>query len=163
MAKERKTINVSLQSKKYLEPINKILNEWEAEELNLSTQICENLLLVQRLKNSITFGNVLAVYELIERMMKVYDIKDKSQLEQIFSEIISIDHAKLGQMVTKLNPEISVKPQAEAAMTQTENPTVQIQTTKVEEKPIATPVEVVKPMDAENSDPEIPIDFLFNS
>lgn len=163
MAKERKTINVSLQSKKYLEPINKILNEWEAEELNLSTQICENLLLVQRLKNSITFGNVLAVYELIERMMKVYDVKDKSQLEQIFSEIISIDHAKLGQMVTKLNPEISVNPQAEAAMTQTENPTVQIQTTKVEEKPIVTPVEVVKPMDAENSDPEIPIDFLFNS
>lgn len=163
MAKERKTINVSLQSKKYLEPINKILNEWEAEELNLSTQICENLLLVQRLKNSITFGNVLAVYELIERMMKVYDIKDKSQLEQIFSEIISIDHAKLGQMVTKLNPEISVNPQAEAAMTQTENPTVQIQTTKVEEKPIVTPVEVVKPMDAENGDPEIPIDFLFNS
>lgn len=159
MAKERRTINVSLQSKKYLEPVNQILNEWEDESLNLSTQICENLLLVKRLKSSITFGSVLAVYELIERVMKVYDIKDKSQLEKMFAEVISIDHAKLGEMVTKLTPELSVtKP--EIAKPIIEEPVKIVSEQKQEVKP-------ENKQDNDNGDNEdddttIPMDFLLN-
>lgn len=163
MAKERKTINVSLQSKKYLEPINKILNEWEADSLNLSTQICENLLLVQQLKNSVTFGNILAVYELIERVMKVYDIQDNTQLEQIFSEIISIDHAKLGQMVTKLTPTVSTSVNDKIV----EQPTqiVEIKPTQKEVQNVQKEVEVPQSPSSttDADDTEIPLDFLFNS
>ena len=159
MAKERRTINVSLQSKKYLEPVNQILNEWEDESLNLSTQICENLLLVKRLKSSITFGSVLAVYELIERVMKVYDIKDKSQLEKMFAEVISIDHAKLGEMVTKLTPELSVtKP--EIAKPIIEEPVKIVSEQITEARPEVKPEN--KQDNGDENDTTIPMDFLLN-
>ena len=105
MAKERKTINVSLQSKKYLDSVNKILNEWEDESLNLSTQICETLLLMDRLKKSATFANVIAMYELIEKMMKVYHVEDEAQLNKIFSEVVNVDSSKLTHLLSQLNQE----------------------------------------------------------
>ena len=46
----RKAINVSLQSKKYSESINEIIKDWEEQELNISAETCEALLLVHRLK-----------------------------------------------------------------------------------------------------------------
>lgn len=160
MGKERKTLNVSFQSRKYLHDINEILNEWDEEGLNLSTQICDNILLVHQIKQSMTFGSVLAVYELIERMMKVYHIEDSSQLERIFSEVVQVDNRRLSQLLSEINK----KPSSSEDYSYQE---------PVESRPIIR--EIVKnpePIQEENktvveeteSDPyDIPEDFLFNS
>ena len=42
--KNRRAINISLQSKKYAEPINEMIQSWEDENLNISTQVCDALL-----------------------------------------------------------------------------------------------------------------------
>ena len=47
--KNRRAINISLQSKKYAEPINEMIQSWEDENLNISTQVCDALLFVERL------------------------------------------------------------------------------------------------------------------
>ena len=129
MAKERKTINVSLQSKKYLDSVNKILNEWEDDSLNLSTQICETLLLMDRLKKSATFANVIAMYELIEKMMKVYHVEDEAQLNKIFSEVVSVDSSKLTHLLSQLNQEN--KTQQNVVISET-NPVIQEVENRVE-------------------------------
>lgn len=166
MAKERKTINVSLQSKKYLEPVNKILNEWEADSLNLSTQICDTLLMMQKLKSSGTFGSVLAVYELIERLIRVYDIQDPAQLEKIFSEVVTINHSKLGKLVTNLNPEQplpkpkSIKHVEEVTVTSQPEQISSVKAETVIPQPSHIETEI---SETHNSEDEIPLDFLLNS
>lgn len=172
MAKERRTINVSLQSKKYLEPVNKILNDWEEDSLNLSTQICDNILLVNQLKKSVTFGNVLAVYELIERMIKVYHIDDESQLEKIFSSVVTVDNGRLTYLLSQFNNSTS---KAEPVQTEI---AVEKKTEVVESKPTEVVETFVAP-NTENKTQEvdneisvtkedddddfgIPLDFLLN-
>jgi iron-sulfur cluster repair protein YtfE (RIC family) len=169
MAKERRTINVSLQSKKYLEPINQILNEWEDESLNLSTQICETLLQMKKLKSSGTFSSVLAVYELIERVMKVYDIQDHAQLERLFAEAVTINHSKLGKMITNLNPELP-QPENKIQKPKVEK-TEQVATPKIKPAAPAAIENEIKPViqevdaltESQEDDNEIPLDFLMNS
>ena len=178
MAKERKTINVSLQSKKYLDPVNKILNEWEEDSLNLSTQICETLLLVDKLKKSATFANVMAMYELIERMMKVYHIEDESQLNAIFAEVVQIDNAKLTQLLSQLNnktetqqkpilrnipPQSNVQPIVEETIVVEKvvtEPKIQPEEKK-EEPSVVQPTQTNDEL-AVTGDIEVPIDFLLN-
>ncbi len=144
MAKERKTINVSLQSKKYLDSVNKILNDWEEDSLNLSTQICETLLLMDRLKKSATFANVIAMYELIEKMMKVYHIEDEAQLNKIFSEVVSVDSSKLTQLLSQLNQE--TKPQPSTVIVEETKPIVQTVESRADETPIITETIENKPV-----------------
>ena len=43
--KVRKAINVSLQSKKYTDTINEIVQEWESQNLNISSETCDATLL----------------------------------------------------------------------------------------------------------------------
>ena len=177
MAKERKTINVSLQSKKYLDSVNKILNEWEDDSLNLSTQICETLLLMDRLKKSATFANVIAMYELIERMMKVYHIEDETLLNKIFSEVVQVDNLKLTQLLSQLNQE--QKPQQSNTIREEHQ---QINTQHIEkqevivekvdekteiktdtkEKPQVPPNIQTNDELAVTGDVEVPLDFLLN-
>ena len=44
--KVRKAINVSLQSKKYTDTINEIVQEWESQNLNISSETCDDQLAV---------------------------------------------------------------------------------------------------------------------
>lgn len=160
MGKERRTLNVSFQSRKYLHDINNILNEWDEEGLNLSTQICDNILLVHQLKQSMTFGSVLAVYELIERMMKVYHVEDSSQLERIFSEVVQVDNRKLTELLSDFNNKPSKNYQEPVVerpvMKQVEEPTYVHVQQPVIEKSSTT-------IDEEHDEFDIPNDFLFNS
>lgn len=180
MAKERKTINVSLQSKKYLDSVNKILNEWEDDSLNLSTQICETLLLMDRLKKSATFANVIAMYELIEKMMKVYHIEDEAQLNAIFAEVVSVDSSKLTHLLSQLNQE--TKTQTNTVVIEKTKPFIQVDENNMKEEAItAEDVEVnpntkqTKENDIVNTpnsqannelamtgEIEVPMDFLLN-
>lgn len=181
MAKERKTINVSLQSKKYLDSVNKILNEWEDDSLNLSTQICETLLLMDRLKKSATFANVIAMYELIEKMMKVYHIEDEAQLNKIFSEVVSVDSSKLTHLLSQLNQEQNIS--SKKGVVEETKPFVQTTENRVKEESTTTEEvdikhdteqlkekeEVVNTQNSQANEElaatgefEVPMDFLLN-
>ena len=171
MAKERRTINVSLQSKKYLEPVNQILNEWEEDSLNLSTQICETLLQMQKLKASGTFSSVLAVYELIERVTKVYNIQDHAQIERLFAEAVTINHSKLGKLITNLNPELTqetiAKPATPKQTVKKEKPKVITEEIVEESIPVVEEVQSVEVeetvvTESQDGEMEIPLDFLLN-
>lgn len=105
--KPKKTINVSIQSKKYSAPINKILDKWEKNGLNASSEISENILLVDKLNKSITFNNMFYIYELIEKMVGLYEDLDSpsafAKIENILSQVVSIDNSKLGSVLAQIN------------------------------------------------------------
>lgn len=107
--KPKKTINVSIQSKKYSAPINKILDKWEKSGLNASNEVSENILLVDKLNKSITFSNIFNVYELIEKMVGLYEDLDSPsaflKIESILSEVITIDNSKISSVLSLLNEE----------------------------------------------------------
>lgn len=107
--KPKKTINVSIQSKKYSGPINRILDKWEKNGLNASNEVSENILLVDKLNKSITFSNMFNIYELIEKMVGLYEDLDSQsafmKIENILSQVITIDNSKLGSVLALLNEE----------------------------------------------------------
>ena len=121
---------------------------------------------MQKLKSSGTFGSVLAVYELIERLIRVYDIQDPAQLEKIFSEVVTINHSKLGKLVTNLNPEQPLsKPKAirhveEVSVTSQPEQISSVKAEAVIPQPIHIETEI---SETHNSEDEIPLDFLLNS
>lgn len=110
--KPKKTINVSIQSKKYSVAINKILDKWEENGLNASNEVSENILLVDKLNKSITFCNMLNIYELIEKMVGLYENLDSPtafmKIESILSEVVTIDNSKLSNVLSQLNQEYMV-------------------------------------------------------
>lgn len=69
VSKTRKNINISLQSEKYGEIINAILNEWDKEGLNISTTACDNLILANKISKSPTLLNVINLYQLSEKIL----------------------------------------------------------------------------------------------
>lgn len=98
MEKNRKTINVSLQSKKYSGPINDLINRWEEDGNNLSVQICENLLKLDQLEHSGTMLKVLNLYELTKRTANIYNIKDETKIEEILSKAIIINPSAITEI-----------------------------------------------------------------
>lgn len=110
--KTRKTINVSLQSKKYSDPINRIINEWEDDGSNISVEVCENILLFEKFDKSIVLSNIKNVYELIEKIVALYypldSDKASMKIEELLSEVISVDNGKLTSALANLNEQVSV-------------------------------------------------------
>lgn len=161
MERVRKTINVSLQSKKLGGPINDLINRWEAEGSNLSVQICENLLRLDQLEHSGTMLKVLNLFDLTRQTASIYNIKDEAKIEEILSRAITI------------NPSVI----AELFLADTTNAPIREAIEKNEYVPVPKQVpvqEVVKPVEAEpvtisqddvpfSDDTEIPMDFLMNS
>lgn len=96
----KKTINVSLQSKKYFKTINDILKEWDDNDLQASTEVCESIILSNKFKKSITLLGILNAYKMAENMLELYSIGKNDEnledkLEAVLSSAINIDVNKL--------------------------------------------------------------------
>ncbi|HBF6599515.1 TPA: hypothetical protein KOT48_003681 [Clostridioides difficile] len=96
--KIRKNINVSIQSKQYNETINNVLNDWEYEGLNISTEVCNSILISDKIAKSPTLLSVLNIYDLTEKILNLYKVNDKDALEEALSKLISIK----GDEITKI-------------------------------------------------------------
>lgn len=92
MSKEKKNINVSIQSKKYSKAINNILNDWENNGMNVSTEVCESILLANKIASSPTLLSVIKMYELTDQILSLnkFDNNEKT-LEDIISLLIKIN------------------------------------------------------------------------
>lgn len=105
--KLKKNLNISLQSKKYTEPINKIIKKWEDEGVNISVQTCELILLFDKYNKSLTLSNIKNVFELIEKMVSLYAPLNTEEseflIEEILSDCIKVDNNQLTLSLSKLN------------------------------------------------------------
>ena len=178
--KMRKTINVSLQSKKYQGPMNELISGWEEDGYNVSAEICERLLLLDKLYQSATFLQVLNIYEITEKMAAVYHIEDKQTLEEIFAQVIKIDNAQLSNTFMTLN-QIVVKGTADTMSVNDEHSVSRYEEPPIEERPVeqeqipvsreprpvsrpaVTPIQEPEPQENTFGGMEIPLDFLMNS
>lgn len=139
-----KTLNVSLQSKKYGPSINKIVEKWKEDGLNISPEVCKSILMKDKIESNATLLQVLSAYDLVEKILKMKGISDETMLESIFSEMIKIDMNKLfTEEVSKEKPMNHTKEKKEE---------------KIEEK---SEKKEEKELKIENSI-EIPTDFLMN-
>lgn len=139
-----KTLNVSLQSKKYGPSINKIVEKWKEDGLNISPEVCKSILMKDKIESNATLLQVLSAYDLVEKILKMKGISDETMLESIFSEMIKIDMNKLSTLFTE---EVSK-----------EKPKNHTKEEKIEDKPEKKEEKELK---IENS-VEIPTDFLMN-
>lgn len=151
-----KTINVSLQSKRYAEPINKIIAEWKADGLNVSTEVCESILLKNKVDKSATLLQVLSALDLAEKLLKIKGIEDTETVENILKRMININMNGLTDSLTDLEGK-------EKAISKP----IENQSSKIEKKESSkeenTTNEIVKPkMEYNNMEIEIPSDFLMN-
>ena len=173
--KYRKTINVSLQSKKYYKPMNELIHEWEEDGCNLSVQICEQLLKLNKLEKFAAFLNVFAIFELTEKMANVYNIDDK-KMDEILSKVIKIDNVGLSEIFMTLSqiqdtPIVETKKNIDVQEVNIEKPIQEISlkpVEKIESIPTIIKTETVIPTIIESEeqnedfDMEIPMDFLLN-
>ena len=157
MDKIRKTINISLQSKKYGPQMNELINKWEQDGDNISFKFCEMLLKFENLLQSATFLKVLNVFELTEKMATVYELDDKDKIEEILSKVVQIDNTSLSEIFMTFNQiqeSHIVEPKRNVEIVKP----IKKETIKQE------PIKVEEPMiEEEVSDDEVPMDFLFNS
>lgn len=161
MDRIRKTINVSLQSKKLGGPINELINRWEAEGSNLSVQICENLLRLDQLEHSGTMLKVLNLFDLTRQTASIYNIKDEARIEEILSRALTINPSVIAELfLSDINTSAR-----ETIVEQTEYVPVP-KPVPVQEaiKPVKTePVEIYTDDVPFSNDTDIPMDFLMNS
>lgn len=161
MDRIRKTINVSLQSKKLGGPINELINRWEAEGSNLSVQICENLLRLDQLEHSGTMLKVLNLFDLTRQTASIYNIKDEAKIEEILSRALTINPSVIAELFLSDMNNTPVRETVE----QTEYVPVPKQVPVQEViKPVQTEPVVIPQDDVPFSDDtDIPMDFLMNS
>ena len=100
--KIRKAINVSLQSKKYADTINEIVQEWEDENLNISSETCEALLLVHRLKKLSALSNIFNIVKMLDNLSTIYHYNDED-INNMLEQIIDIDNERFSQILIELN------------------------------------------------------------
>lgn len=101
--KTRRNINVSIQKKDFLK-INKIINDWEYSGANISSEVCNSILLKNILEHNPTTQTLIDSINLIKNSLKNKDIKDYSEedalsiaLEKILS--ININAVELSNFI----------------------------------------------------------------
>lgn len=98
--KIRKNVNVSLQSKQYSKPINDILNDWTDDNLNISIEVCESILLSDKMSKSPTLSNVLTATDLIQKILNLYKVeKTDALIENILSQLITVNMPQLNEII----------------------------------------------------------------
>lgn len=182
----RKAINVSLQSKKYSESINEIIKDWEEQDLNISAETCEALLLVHRLKKLSSLSNIFNIVKMLDNLASIYHYDD-SNIDNMLNQIIHIDNEKFSQILIELNNMkfTSNEKVKEKNITKdktkdiTEDITSDVQeTSKVQENKFESNKEIVETVktkeikieknneieeEEEKEEKTVPLDFLFNS
>ena len=105
--KEKKTLNISLQNKKYFQPINNIIKEWNDKLLNTSVEACDCILLANKIHNSLPLLNIFNAYNTAEQMLLLSrnGIRDENfnkDLDEIISASIYVDINKMMDMIKLL-------------------------------------------------------------
>lgn len=109
--KIRKNINVSLQSKFYSKPINNILNDWTDDNLNISIEVCNSILLSDKISKSPTLSKVMTTTDLVHKMLDLYKIeKNDTLIEEILSKLISVDMAQLNDIIVNCVSNNTISP-----------------------------------------------------
>lgn len=173
MDKRRKTINVSLQSRKYNEPMNELINKWEEDGDNISIQVCETLLKWNEFQQSPTMLRIFNVFELIKKSLELYNIEDENKIEEVLNSVIKFDATGLNEIFLTMS-------QLQGSNIKKVENIVQSPTTKVEpitevhikeDKPITIPTPKVEQLKDDvnlekevpfEEDIDIPLDFLIN-
>lgn len=146
----KKTINISLQSKKYYKTINDILEEWDNNDLQASTEVCESIIWANKFNKSITLVGIVNAYNTAEKMIELYSAGRKvdnldEKLEAILSSAISIDMNKLIEAVKE---QCSNKPSSNIK-TNIEKKTISAPVLKEEPLEIEKPLEIEEPVEIE--------------
>lgn len=149
-----KTINVSLQSKRYAEPINNIVAEWKADGLNVSTETCESILLKNKVDKSATLLQVLSALDLVEKLLKIKGIEDVETVETILNKMISINMNGLTEGLATLEGK-------EFSIEEPKKVIIKEDIKKVERTTKEVP-KVEIPKSSNDIEIEIPNDFLMN-
>lgn len=151
--KPKKTINISLQSKKYYEPINEVLAEWEKNGLQASTEVCESILWSKKLNSSMTLISVLNAYSTAEKMLSLYSMGAEyddleSKLEAVISSAITVDVNKLieavkvqcdpSNMVKKVSPLVKEENKVIEEVTTTPSSTIETENNIIQNQNIST-------------------------
>lgn len=98
--KIKKNINVSIQSRKYSNAINTILQNWEEDGSNVSTEVCESILLANKVANSPTLLSVMKLYDLTEQILYLNGVDDTEQkLEDVLSLLIKVNGEGLTDII----------------------------------------------------------------
>lgn len=168
--KIRKNINISLQTKKYLAPINDIVDKWEDEGGSISVKICDLIIFFDKFDNSFTLSNVKNVVELAEKMISRHTNTDNQKiLEDILRECITVDNDKLSRALTTLDKSESkienIINQPNPKNLSDEKEKNIKDDIKIEVEPIkdSNKEEVVFGYDIDDDNNKIPYNFLFNS
>lgn len=103
--KLRKSLNISIQSKRYYIPINEIITEWEEQGLSLSTKVCETLLLGYRLSNSVELSKLVNTFEMISKTLSHYYNEENTEeymkaIENVFNKVITVDGETLSEFLS---------------------------------------------------------------
>lgn len=106
--KLRKSLNISIQSKRFYIPINEIIAEWEEKGLSPSTKVCEALLLGYKLSNSVELSKLVNTFEMISKTLSHYYNEENTQeymeaIENVLNKVINVDGEKLSEFLS--NPE----------------------------------------------------------
>lgn len=169
MDKKRKTINVSLQSRKYSEPMNELINKWEEDGDNISIQVCETLLKWNELQKSPTMLRIFNMFELIKKSIELYGINDDKKIEEILSSVVKFDATGLNEIfltMSQIESSNTKKVENIVSKIPIEKETINNTLPKEERPKVVIPKEPEKveehndvPFDG---DVDIPMDFLMN-
>lgn len=161
---EKKSFNVSLQSKKYSKDVRKIVNEWGKSE-NLSTEVCESILLYYKFNSLLTLINIKNTLETAEKMLSTVISADdedyNTSLDEILNEVVTLDLNKLLNSIRKvqnkkLNNNFENNVTEEATTSIANKIEAEEEKTNVVERTVVEKKEV-----QENADNEILEDWLF--
>ena len=176
--KIRKNVNVSIQSKKYNEAINSVLNDWEEEGLNISTEVCNSILLANKIAKSPTLLNVMNIYDLAEKILNLYQIDEvENSLEEVLSKLINVNGSELTDVISgifndtsKTNQKSSKKQSKKQDKDDDLDKKSATNQNKVKSQPDTIAISSDEDTEDEDtdfeyndSDYEIPEDILFNS
>ena len=101
--KERKTINVSIQKRNF-NKLNSILNSWDEEGLNISSEVCKCILFKHELENSPLTQTLVSTLNLIKTSLKNKQLSSDSHDEALFTVLkniisIKIDASELSNFI----------------------------------------------------------------
>lgn len=177
--KSRKNINISLQTKKYLAPINDIVDKWEDEGESISVKVCDLIIFFDKFDNSFTLSNIKNIVELAEKMISRHmpinsSTESRRLLEDVLRECISIDNDKLSKALNGLDKSDSnlinmeqnlhqPKPQSQNLLDKNEKNIEDDIKVEIETKEDSNNEEVVFEYDIDDDKNKIPYNFLFNS
>lgn len=110
--KKRDTIHISYNDKKYYNDMKEIVSTWDSEGDVRSKKVCEDILHMEKIRNSMTLNKLLNTFEWIENTLlpgfaDKNDPQFKHTVEQVFSGVINIDGNKLSEFI--LNPDAKIE------------------------------------------------------